>query len=1142
MHGSRATVADLQRAAAEVDLALPPGLPGEATPLAALPPVLAPLPSPSGCSVELVQRCGPGSGRRWPLWPATWALGRRGPQPHHGEVPALRVDGPGQVWCRPGSSQSLLVDGHALTEPVRLVHGSTITDGVRLWQVRLATAEGSEVTPVSPPVPPDEPAPPSSPSPISWAAVVLPLVGGGLAAVLFGPLMAVMSGMAALVAVGRHVEVKVRHRRALARHREALAELRAAHADDCRRVASVEHRRRWLNDSPQVLVGSGIGPWDGVELQQVPIGVDLPGRITVIGPANVTRSLCRHLALEAARLTGRSVRGFDEPWELWWPDHPQPVQVGFAVDRAEIDVGGPDAVVVQWMGDGTARLVAQGLQQVAIPPVVDALTADALARDLARFAQRSALPPSVNLADLLGPPSSEEVARRWTDSRGLESVWCTAADGPFVVDLVRDGPHALVAGTTGAGKSELLRSWVVSMAASHDPARVHLVLVDFKGGGAFDAVSRLPHVAAVVTDLDEHLAERALVGLRAELTGREHRLRTAGVGDLRDWPEAAGAAPARLVVVVDELATLVAELPAFVDGLVDIAQRGRSLGIHLVLATQRPAGVVTSAVRANVNLRIALRVQSAADAVDVIDDVAAAGLPPLAGRALVRVGNDPVAVVQAGWVSGPWVEPTAVSLWPERADPVALPVRGRELDEWVEAIAAAAHGFTRPAAPWPAPLPDQLSLGEIDDGSFAMADHPERQCHQAVRWVPDAGHLLVVGADGGQVVRSAVAAATSVGSGRCRVIGIDGGGGLLMRSLAGADGVALVASTGDEAALGRVVRVCARAVAGTDLTWSGPTIVVVDQLVAVFEVLDQMDRHLRSELVEIMRRGAAHGVWFVLTASSPRGVPSTVSDLCGMRVVHQLADPAAALTAGVKLDEAGWLVGARAIVLPARDRVVVARPDPGQAVGASAVGAVRVLGERVGAAELPAAQVRERGVWVPVGLDPDLDPVGVTIGRGTTLLVAGGAGSGVTNTLRVIARQAAGLLEVVWVDGSTGMSDLDALGPDSLVIVDDADLVSSAVGQVIAGHVWSERPDRPPIVVGGHTDGLRKPGHWTAPARAGRSAVILRPAPGDGDVVRASLPIRSTDRWPTGRALVSEGSGWRVVQVGEARESAGISV
>ena len=236
------------------------------------------------------------------------------------------------------------------------------------------------------------------------------------------------------------------------------------------------------------------------------------------------------------------------------------------------------------------------------------------------------------------PLRDDLVRRRWapggpsSDRRTLSAPIGIGPGGGVVhIDLVADGPHALVGGTTGSGKSELLSTWIAALAALHPPSRLHVLLVDYKGGTSFGPLHRLPHCAGLVTDLTPRLAERALSGMRAELRRRERLVGAAGAGAVAEL--APGDAPASLVVVVDEFATLLDELPEFVDGVLDIARRGRSLGIHVIMATQRPAGVISDAIRANTSLRIALRLPDAEDSRDVLGTPDAAAPPPTTCRA-----------------------------------------------------------------------------------------------------------------------------------------------------------------------------------------------------------------------------------------------------------------------------------------------------------------------------------------------------------------------------------------------------------------------------------------------------------------------------------------------------------------------------
>ena len=215
--------------------------------------------------------------------------------------------------------------------------------------------------------------------------------------------------------------------------------------------------------------------------------------------------------------------------------------------------------------------------------------------------------PAVGRGDLVDP-EAVRVAR--PDRHGPV--------GPLELDLVEHGPHALIGGTSGAGKSELLQSIVAALIHEYPPTRLTFLFVDYKGGAASVVFNTVPHTVGYVTNLDSSLSLRALTSLRAELNHRM-RLMEGKAKDLAEMLERfPDEAPPSLVIVVDEFATLVKEVPDFVAGVVDIAQRGRSLGVHLILATQRPSGSVNDNILANTNLRISLRMLDASESKTVI--------------------------------------------------------------------------------------------------------------------------------------------------------------------------------------------------------------------------------------------------------------------------------------------------------------------------------------------------------------------------------------------------------------------------------------------------------------------------------------------------------------------------------------------
>ncbi|MFF4556261.1 FtsK/SpoIIIE domain-containing protein [Streptomyces sp. NPDC001422] len=408
-------------------------------------------------------------------------------------------------------------------------------------------------------------------------------------------------------------------------------------------------------------------------------------------------------------------------------------------------------------------------------------------RDISGETEDSALPGASRLLDVLQlePPTSDAITARWRmGGQSTMAVIGESYDGPFGIDMRRDGPHGLIAGTTGSGKSELLQTIVASLAVANTPENMTFVLVDYKGGSAFKDCVKLPHTVGMVTDLDAHLVERALESLGAELKRREHILAAADAKDIEDYQDlvrrdASHASVPRLLIVIDEFASMVRDLPDFVTGLVNIAQRGRSLGIHLLLATQRPSGVVSPEIRANTNLRIALRVTDGGESSDVIDSPEAGHISKSTpGRAYVRLGHASLVPFQSGRVGGrrpgaadpaalaPWAGPLD---WADlgRAALVKPKAEQREEEEitdlkvLVDAVRDANRvlGIPQQHSPWLPALSETLLLDEVPVPAFAggpgklapaaygVEDLPADQARRPV--VVDFasfGHLLIGGA------------------------------------------------------------------------------------------------------------------------------------------------------------------------------------------------------------------------------------------------------------------------------------------------------------------------------------------------------------------------------------------------------------
>lgn len=758
---------------------------------------------------------------------------------------------------------------------------------------------------------------------------------------------------------------------------------------------------------------------------------------------------------------------------------------------------------------------------------------------------------SAALVDLVAPSSVGEIHVERRFAASLERRWALAStkqliapigldqEGPVEIDLVSDGPHMLAAGTTGAGKSELLRTLVVGLASEQPPDVVSFVLVDFKGGGAFDLVAPLPHVAAVVTDLDPLEAGRALRGLRAEILDREHRLRDMEVSDVSDIDRLHPRAFGRMVVIVDEFAALADELPEFLDGLVDIARRGRSLGVHLVLATQRPAGVVTGQIRANTNLRLCLRVQDRSDSVDVIDDPMAGLLPPIPGRAVLRRGGSRCQQLQVAQVSG---ERHRLSAEPFRLHP-AVPVTAAEKDvaqavsqaldaigsddppsaSLVERIVEASRDTPRAAAPWAAaPLrasfPVHFEDGAGDDvvagnggAVLGLLDDPDRRRISPLEWQPDADGLLVIGTDEEQIAETAsTAIAAALDRDRSRAVFIldgDRNGSAPLARLAVLDPVIDIIGVAEPERLLRAVEQLGRT--------KDPRTVVIHNWSAVADVLVDVAGPLGAErLAKLVRRAGTAGTSIVVTARSERDVPQRAAGALGRRLVHRLADPAGFLSFGLRPAELGALDGA-GVVEPVSGLIgVVAKLDQlaihALAERVKAHGGerwplpVRVLGARVDRSVLPAAEPVLEGWRVPVGLDIDLAPHWIVVAPQRPVVVLAHPGGGRTTALTTISAE---------------------LGERACVI-DNADTFdNAALVELIAA---ADREGQAVVVscTPGHA---KRFGSAVAELLQRSTVVLLNPGRNEGELVRLALPDLTDE--PVGRAVSVDRGRATIVQI-----------
>jgi S-DNA-T family DNA segregation ATPase FtsK/SpoIIIE len=578
---------------------------------------------------------------------------------------------------------------------------------------------------------PARPAPPDPP-PFPVIGVIAPLVlAAGLFVVLGTPtvlLLAVFSPVLAIAAVldGR-LQLRRRRRRDDRRHEEALtaveralalqrsAAVAEAHAASPTPAVLAADPTAWAGRPPsgRLVLGTAAVPCPpmvagvavdqrgreliaaGAVLTDAPFVVPGTTSVAVVGPGPLPLAFSRAVGVARLRAAGSAT--------------------GAAILTST--AGASADLVVELGADGAARIVhASGPAAECAPRAFRPgfLTADVHAAVVDRGGELA-------LEQLLERPASG----------GLAARFLLGPDGPVDLDLVTDGPHAVVGGTTGSGKSALLTAWVLALAAAHPPDRLVLLLVDCKGGATFDPLAGLPQVAGVVTDLDAEEAERAVASLGAELRRRERAVRDAGGRDIT-----ATGLP-RLVVVVDEYRALVARAPELATLFGDLAARGRSLGVHLVLCTQRPAGSVRDDVLANCSIRISLRVQDAADSRAIVGSDAAALLGRESVGGAILLTDRPRRVRVAGVVDA-------------------------EVVGAVRAIASSAPG-PGAAPPWLPPLPARLPLETLLPPpppliALGRTDLPEEQRQPVLAWDPVARPRLLLVGDPGTGRSTALAA------------------------------------------------------------------------------------------------------------------------------------------------------------------------------------------------------------------------------------------------------------------------------------------------------------------------------------------------------------------------------------------------
>lgn len=892
---------------------------------------------------------------------------------------------------------------------------------------------------------------------------------------------------------------------------------------------------RWL---PHLVPAPG-GGWDVPALERV-TAEETPARVVIAAP-EVDR-------LDPAIRSWLSGAATRPHLSLLLGDHSSsPIgaaRLVLGTDRDELITPAGDSTTL--VADGVGRWWGERLARTLAPLTTSAATAD------------TALTPWDPLPlDEGASPSPEQAARAitqaWRDGtdglRPARALVGSSTGLPWHIDLDVDGPHILIGGTTGSGKSEVLRALISGLALTLPPEQVTFLLVDYKGGSTFHHAQRLPHTVGVVTDLDGGLATRALRSLRAEIRRRERLLADAGVADLHGYAAQPGPQPlARLVVVVDEFRVLALEQPDFLEGLVRLAAVGRSMGIHLVLATQRPAGAITPDIQANVNLRIALRVRDPQDSHHMIGSDDAARLDPAEpGTGFARSGDGTLtrfrtlhlsvtpgsATPAPVTVLGPGGPPQA-SGGPGSDRPDVEPTESVE-SRVVDAVIAAHDlmGALAPRRPWLPPLPERLPRETLDlpeDGPVpvGLVDLPDEQHQAPLEWSPGEAPWRLVG---GPASGRSSALATIVVQAARRWPAEDLEVYVLSDSptLAAVRDLPVVGAVIGVDDPGRLVRLLSRLEAHTaGRADGGPRVLLV---------VDDWERFIPpaaegtgQRLESVVRAMAQHPHGAVL-AGGGRALGAARALTGGTLFLLGGLEPADLLIHGIRPSDLPQpCPPGRAV--DAATRQVVHFGDPRDAPPVRARSRRRPrpvldLPRRVDLHLLPSDPTR--GPVLGIADDRD-DPIRWdTRASGPVLLVAGPSRSGRTGALRALAHQwAAADRPVVvldaghqsgWPAQATLVRDQTVPGPPTtregsptLVVVDDADLLPPDAHAALTGLLDTARPETLHVVASARTHALA--GAFRGPLAhlvTRGHALLLRPASArDGDPLGVRIEVPAT--------------------------------
>ena len=569
-------------------------------------------------------------------------------------------------------------------------------------------------------------------------------------------------------------------------------------------------------------------------------------------------------------------------------------------------------------------------------------------------AEKGNLPTTVSFLQGFGVQEPGELPgpRRWSQAVPEKSMAVpigVRADGqPFLFDIheKKCGPHGLVAGMTGSGKSEMVQSWILSMALAFPPQAVSFVLIDFKGTGLILPFRNLPHLAGTISDLDTSIT-RNLIALENELTRRKTLLDAAGVSNISSYLQFYREGKVKeplsyLFLIIDEFAEFKLQFPEFMQVVNRVFAIGRTLGVHIVLLTQKPGSVVDDKMNANTRFRWCLKVASSADSQEMLRHPDAARITN-PGRAYIQVGEDEIyEEIQSYWSGAPYNPNRALSR--QRTDKLSVVdlygfrscyepekttgfrAEKNEIDAIVEYLDQYTRRQDVPRARsiWTSRLPEQIELPHLLHIAFdgerwgkseglapvvGMLDDPRTQSQYPLRLdLPQNGHTIIYGAPGvGKTTflqTFVISTALSYSPEEVVMYLLDFGGGSL-NLFCRLPHVGAVVRDTEDVRIKKVCRIVSEELAHRKSLFAQLGIVsisafceashepmpylvlVVDNFGPVLNIYPDLDEFFQT----LTREGGSYGIYLVATASNENAVPYRIAQNLKGGVALRMPDP-----------------------------------------------------------------------------------------------------------------------------------------------------------------------------------------------------------------------------------------------------------